>query len=124
MDELGKTGVLARDKKIDYILFDAPDGERYGKIIGWRTHDTLIAITLPYYGGDERTYQIESRNYSVHAWGNFSCEATVTPVIYDGEVSFDGESTQATVHFFLIKPDYSATYISLVLVCILYFIFR
>ena len=113
MNELGKTGILARDKKIDYVLFDAPDGERYGKVIGWRRHDTLIVLTIPYYGGDERTFLVKSKNYDINAWGDFSCVATVTPVLYDGEVTLDGLSTEATVYFKLIKADYSTVYITM-----------
>ena len=104
----GKTSLLAQQNKIDYVIFEAPDGDRYGKVIGYRENDTLIVLTIPIEGGDERTYLVESKNYHMfHKNNYFNCDARVTPIVYDydGTWQNDGDSTETRIWFELFKEE-------------------
>ena len=104
----GKTSLLAQQKKIDYVIFEAPDGDRYGKVIGWRENDKLVVLTIPVEGGDERTFLVQSKNYPMfHQNHYFNCEATVTPIKYssDGFIEIDGDSTETRIWFELFQEE-------------------
>ena len=104
----GKTSLLAQQKKIDYVIFEAADGDRYGKVIGWRENDKLVVLTIPVEGGDERTFLVQSKNYPMfHKNHYFNCEATVTPIKYssDGFIEIDGDSTETRIWFELFQEE-------------------
>ena len=104
----GKTSLLAQQKKIDYVIFEAPDGDRYGKVIGWRENDKLVVLTIPVEGGDERTFLVQSKNYPMfHQNHYFNCDAMVTPIKYsvDGFIEIDGDSTETRIWFELFKEE-------------------
>ena len=106
--KFGKTSLLAQQKKIDYVIFEAPDGDRYGKVIGWRENDKLVVLTIPVEGGDERTFLVQSKNYPMfHQNHYFNCDAMVTPIKYsvDGFIEIDGDSTETRIWFELFKEE-------------------
>ena len=121
----GKTSLLAQQNKIDYVIFESPSGDRYGKVIGWRENDKLVVLTVPVEGGDERIFLVQSKNYPLyHTKHYFNCEATITPIKYstNGFITIDGDSTETRIWFELFEDKKPGFWWVVILMVIFYYL--